>query len=39
LAALIPNARFEIVEGGHFEGTGGTPEVRQKIIAFFDETR
>ena len=25
LAALIPNARFEIVEGGHVEGTGGTP--------------
>lgn len=37
LAALIPNVRFEIVEGGHLEGTGGTPEVRARIMAFFDE--
>lgn len=37
LAALIPNVRFEIVEGGHVEGTGGTPEVRARIIKFFDE--
>jgi len=37
LAALIPNVRFEIVEGGHMEGTGGTPEVRARIIKFFDE--
>jgi len=37
LAALIPNVHFEIVEGGHVEGTGGTPEVRARIIKFFDE--
>ena len=37
LAALIPNVRFEVVEGGHLEGTGGTPEVRARIIKFFDE--
>ncbi len=37
LAALIPNVRFEIVEGGHPEGTGGTPEVRARIMNFFDE--
>ncbi len=37
LAALIPNVRFEIVEGGHLEGTGGSPEVRARIIKFFDE--
>lgn len=37
LAALIPDVRFEVVEGGHLEGTGGTPEVRQRIIKFFDE--
>ena len=37
LAALIPNARFEIVEGAHLEGTGGTPAVRARILAFFDE--
>ena len=37
LAALIPNARFEIVEGGHLESTGGTPEILARIIAFFDE--
>lgn len=37
LAALIPNARFEIVEGEHVAGTGGTPEVRARILGFFDE--
>lgn len=37
LAALVPNARFEVVEGGHREGTGNTPEVRALILAFFDE--
>ncbi len=37
LAALIPNVRFEIVEGGHVEGTGSTPEVRARILRFFDE--
>jgi class 3 adenylate cyclase/pimeloyl-ACP methyl ester carboxylesterase len=37
LAALIPDVRFEIVEGGHVEGTGGTPGVRARIIEFFDE--
>jgi pimeloyl-ACP methyl ester carboxylesterase len=37
LAALIPSARFEIVEGGHPEGTGSTREVRARIMKFFDE--
>ena len=37
LAALIPNARFEIVDGGHLEGTGATPETRAHILSFFDE--
>jgi class 3 adenylate cyclase/pimeloyl-ACP methyl ester carboxylesterase len=37
LAALIPDVRFEVVEGGHLEGTGGTPDVRARIIKFFDE--
>jgi len=37
LAALIPNVRFEVVEGGHLEGTGGSPDVRGRIIKFFDE--
>jgi class 3 adenylate cyclase/pimeloyl-ACP methyl ester carboxylesterase len=37
LAALIPNVGFEVVEGGHLEGTGGTPEIRERIIRFFDE--
>ncbi len=31
------HVRFEVVEGGHLEGTGGTPEVRARIIKFFDE--
>jgi class 3 adenylate cyclase/pimeloyl-ACP methyl ester carboxylesterase len=38
LASLIPNAHFEIVEGGHLEGTGGAPEVRARIIRFFDQS-
>lgn len=37
LAALIPNVRFEVVEGGHGEGVGGTPAVRAQILKFFDE--
>ncbi len=37
LASLIPNVRFQVVEGGHLEGTGGTPDVRARIIKFFDE--
>lgn len=37
LASLIPNARFEIVEGGHREGTGNSPEVRAQILRFIDE--
>jgi pimeloyl-ACP methyl ester carboxylesterase len=37
LAALIPGVRFEVVEGGHRAGTGGTPEVRARILSFFDE--
>lgn len=37
LTALIPGSRFEIVEGGHLEGTGGTPDVRARIIEYFDQ--
>jgi len=37
LASLIPNVRFEIVEGGHGPGTGATPEVRAQILAFLNE--
>jgi pimeloyl-ACP methyl ester carboxylesterase len=37
LAALIPGVRFEVVEGGHLEGVGNTPEVRARILSFFDE--
>ncbi len=35
LAALIPGSRFELIEGGHGEGIGGTPETRARIIDFF----
>ena len=35
LAALIPGSRFELIEGGHIEGTGGTPATRARIIEFF----
>lgn len=36
LASLIPGARFEIVEGGHREGVGATPETRALIIDFLN---
>ena len=35
LAALIPGSRFELIEGGHGEGCGLTPETRARIIDFF----
>jgi len=34
LAALIPGARFMIVEGGHREGTASTAETRQIALDF-----
>jgi pimeloyl-ACP methyl ester carboxylesterase len=34
LASLIPAARFEIVQGGHLEGTGGSRESQQLILDF-----
>ena len=37
LAALIPGARFEIVEGGHVEGTGSSLETLTRILRFVDE--
>jgi pimeloyl-ACP methyl ester carboxylesterase len=37
LASLIPNARFEIVDGGHLEGVGSTPAERAQIMAFLTE--
>jgi len=37
LAALIPGARFELIEGGHPEGIGGTPATRVRIIDFLNE--
>jgi pimeloyl-ACP methyl ester carboxylesterase len=36
LAALIPGVHFELIEGGHIEGVGGTPETRARIIDFFN---
>lgn len=37
MATLIPHAKFEIVEGGHGPGTGGTAPVRQRIMDFLSE--
>lgn len=37
LAALVPGARFDIVEGGHAEGTGGSADTRVRILEFLDE--
>jgi class 3 adenylate cyclase/pimeloyl-ACP methyl ester carboxylesterase len=34
VASLIPGARFEVVAGGHLEGTGGSREAQQLILAF-----
>ena len=34
LASLIAGARFEIVEGGHREGTASTAETRQLALDF-----
>lgn len=34
LAALIPNAQFEIVDGGHREGTGNSVATRKRILEF-----
>jgi class 3 adenylate cyclase/pimeloyl-ACP methyl ester carboxylesterase len=41
LAALISGSRFELIEGGHLEAIGATPETRAHIIDFFaaDATR
>ncbi len=36
LASLIPGARFQIVEGGHREGTASTAETRQLVLNFLD---
>jgi len=36
LAALIPGASLEIVEGGHSAGTGTAPVVRRRILDFFE---
>jgi pimeloyl-ACP methyl ester carboxylesterase len=35
IASTIPGARFDIVEGGHHEGTGGTVETRKRVLKFF----
>ena len=37
MAALIPGARFELIEGGHREGIGATPATRARIIEFLNE--
>ena len=37
LASLIPNARFEVVEGDHLDGTGGSAETRARVMAFLNE--
>ena len=34
LASVIPGARFEIVEGGHREGTASTADTRQLALDF-----
>jgi pimeloyl-ACP methyl ester carboxylesterase len=37
LAALIPGSRLEIIEGGHMASSGSSPEVRRRILDFFEE--
>jgi pimeloyl-ACP methyl ester carboxylesterase len=36
LAALIPGSQLEIVEGGHYEGSGSSNAVRRRILDFFE---
>ena len=36
LAALVPGSQFEIVEGGHMASSGSSPEVRRRILDFFE---
>lgn len=37
LAAIIPNSRFAVVEGGHREGTASTAETRRLVLDFLAE--
>ena len=37
LAALIQGSRLEIMEGGHMASSGSSPEVRRRILDFFEE--
>jgi class 3 adenylate cyclase/pimeloyl-ACP methyl ester carboxylesterase len=37
LAALIPGARFELVNGGHGEGIGNSQETMNLVLAFLEE--
>ena len=37
LASLIPGARFEIVEGAHWEGAGNSVATRARIFEFLNE--
>jgi pimeloyl-ACP methyl ester carboxylesterase len=37
LAALIPGSHLEIIEGGHMASSGSSPEVRRRILDFFEE--
>ena len=34
LAAIIPDSRFTVVEGGHREGTASTADTRQLALDF-----
>jgi pimeloyl-ACP methyl ester carboxylesterase len=34
VASLVPGARFEIVSGGHLEGTGSSREAQRLILDF-----
>jgi pimeloyl-ACP methyl ester carboxylesterase len=34
VASLVPGARFEVIAGGHLEGTGGSREAQQLILDF-----
>jgi pimeloyl-ACP methyl ester carboxylesterase/class 3 adenylate cyclase len=36
LASLVPGARFEIIDGGHFEGTGNTAATRAQVLEFLE---
>ena len=39
LAGLIPSARFEVIDGSHWESIGNTPATHGRILEYLAEDR